>query len=477
MDAGAFVEAPVGDGAVIVSGRVGYPKLALLAAQALGVVQKGTSFNYWDGQLRYRVPVSRKSTFEALWLGSFDTVNLPGIEDEDQVRAGSTRLQFHRVEARLIRDLPNGELTSALRFGYDASEIADAVSVRAFTVGPRVWSRLRLGGGNTLQAGAEIYASTGDVVQDSGTLGSPEGNIQVSLPRIAEAPARNQGGAFAELVLRTSAQTSLQAGLRLDYWSVESEIEVAADPRARFTYEPTDALSLHAAVGLAHQPAVFLLPLPGLSEIAVSDGLTRSIQSELGAGYDLPSSLRVELQGFLHHYDRLLLPELIQDAALGEDPALSSALAYGTELFLKRDAREPVSGWLSYTLGWARADSGPDVIGEFRPDFDVRHVINAVLSVRLRRGFVVGVRTQARSGRLIEQLNPRYEQRLPWFVRADARIGYAWDGRLGPMLAYIEWLNVGIAREYLDADCFFGQCTAQSAPPLALPNLGIRAEL
>jgi hypothetical protein len=45
------------------------------------------------------------------------------------------------------------------------------------------------------------------------------------------------------------------------------------------------------------------------------------------------------------------------------------------------------------------------------------------------------------------------------------------------MLAYLEWLNITAAREYLDADCFFGQCTAQSAPPLSLPNLGIRAEL
>jgi hypothetical protein len=477
LDANGWIESPAGNGAIMASGRIGYPKLALLASEALGVLPGGTSFNYWDGQLRYRVPVSRRDTFELVALGSYDNVNLPGIEDEDQVRSGATQLTFYRAEARLIHELARGEISSAVRVGFDASRIADAVSVRAFTVGPRVWSRLRLSGGHTLRMGADLYASTGEVEQSSGTLGSPEGNILVTLPTIAESPARNQGGLWAETTVNTSRLTRLDAGLRFDYWSVSSRVDVAVDPRLRFTVEATEDLSVHVAAGTAHQPAVFLLPLPGLSEIAVADGLTRSIQSELGAGYDLPAALRFEIQGFFHHYDRLLLPELVQDAALPEEPPLSSAYAYGSEFFLKRDSSEALSGWISYTLGWAEADSGKEVIGKFKPDFDVRHVINAVASLRLPSGFVLGGRVQARSGRMIEQLNPRYQQRLPWFVRGDVRFGYGWDGRYGKMLAYFEWLNVSVAKEYLDADCFFGQCKAEAAPPIALPNIGIRAEL
>ncbi|MGC4070117.1 MAG: TonB-dependent receptor [Polyangiaceae bacterium] len=477
LDVNGWVESPVGNGAVVASARIGYPQLALKASESLGVIEKGTRANYWDGQLRYRVPLTSKDMFELVFLGSFDNVNLPGIENQDQVRSGSTALEFYRLETRVIHQLARGEVATALRFGFDSSEIAEAVAVRAFTVGPRVWSRFRLRGGHTLKMGADLYASTGDVKQSTGALGSPEGNIQVSLPTLAEASARNQGGVWAETMLNTSARTRLDVGLRFDYWSVSSQIDVAVDPRLRFTFEATEDLSLHVAAGTGHQPAVFLLPLPGLSDVAVADGLTRSIQSEAGFGYDLPFSLRLESQAFLHHYDRLLLPELIQDAAIPENPPLSSAIAYGGELFLKRDPSEDFSGWISYTLGWAEADSGKDVIGKFKPDFDVRHVVNAVASWRLPRGFVVGGRVQARSGRMIEQLNPRYQQRLPWFFRADARVGYSWDGRFGKMLAYLEWFNVTIAREYLDADCFFGQCSAEAAPPLALPNIGIRAEL
>lgn len=478
IDIGGWVETPVGDGEVTVSGRIGYPKLALLASEALGAATAGTSFNYWDGQLRFRKPIARRTTAELVWLGSFDSIKLPDVNQDDQLRAGSTKLEFHRVETRLIQRIARGEIGTALRFGFDNSELGDAVAVRAYSIGPRIWSKFDLDGGHTLRVGADLIASAGEIKnQPGGSFGSPEGYVEVSLPPIAAASARNQGGVYVQGDLQTSEHTRLEAGARFDYWSVESKIDVAVDPRLRFNVQATDDLNLHAAVGTAHQPTVFLLPLPGLTDVALSRGLTRAIQSELGAAHELPASLRVELQGYLHHYDRLLLPELVSDGVITEDPPLASALAYGTELFLKRDPNETISGWVSYTLGWATADSGPEVIGKFRPDFDVRHVINTVLKVNLPKGFVIGGRLQARSGRLIEQLNPRYSQRLPWFVRADARVGYGWKGRYANMLAYFEWLNMSLAREYLDADCFVGQCTAKSGPLLSIPNLGIRAEL
>lgn len=475
IDINGWIQAPTLGGTVTASGRIGYPKLALLIAEKIGAIPPGANFNYMDGQVRYERPISRRNTFELVWLGSFDSVNLPGIEEEDQVRAGSTALAFHRLETRLVHELPNGHISTALRFGFDASALAEAVSVRTYTIGPRVWSRIDLGGGRSLRMGGDLYASLGNVQQNGGTVGSPEGNIQVRLPEIAEAAGRNQGGVFVETVWPTSERTRLEAGLRFDYWSVQSKIDVAVDPRARFTVEATDDLSFHVAAGTSHQPAVFLLPLPGLSDIAIADGLTRAIQTELGGGYDLPAAFRFELQGFFHHYDRMLLPELVQDAALPEDPPLSSAYSYGLEVFLRREATERFSGWLSYTLAWAEADSGAEVIGKFKPDFDVRHVVNAIATAVLPRGFTLGGRIQARSGRLINQLNPRYEQRLPWFFRADARVGYNWKGRFADMTAYIEWLNLTIAQEYLNAECFFGQCQADAAAPLALPNLGVRA--
>jgi hypothetical protein len=306
LDFSGFLEAPVGKGTVSVGGHIGYPRLALSIAEALRVINPGTSFNYWDGQLRYSVPLGTRNRFEFVWLGSYDNAQLPGISNDP--RAGASKIEFHRVEPRFIHRLPRGEFGAALRFGYDHSELGDALRVRSITFGPRFWTALRFGAHN-LRIGGDLYSSAGSVEDGPGTLATPpEGEIQISLPVYSESPGRNQGGLFAQATLHTSERTRLELGARFDYWSTNNRIDLAVDPRIRFTFNPARKLELHAAFGTAHQPAVFMLPLPGLTEVAVSRGLTSSIQSEVGFGYELPWALRLEVQGYLHHYDGLLLP-------------------------------------------------------------------------------------------------------------------------------------------------------------------------
>ena len=471
LDIGGWVQGAAGKGMVTASGRIGYP-LAVLTARALGVLDPGTKINYMDGQFRYKYPISRADSLELVYLGSYDNIKLPGVSNVPG--AGATTIQFQRIETRLVHKLKLGEFGGALRFGYDQSALGSALHVKGTTLGPRFWTELRKGR-NRMRVGGDIYATIGSVRNGTGSLASPEGDLKVRLPTITGVPARNQGGVYVDSDLYVSDRTHLELGLRFDYWSVESRLNFGVDPRVRAIHELTDKLSVHAAIGLAHQPAVFFLPLPGLTDVALDRGLTRSIQSEIGGGYQLPYKVRLEIQGYLHQYTRLLLPELVMDGSINDKPPLSSAIAYGLEVFLKRELGDVVSGWVSYTLGRANANAASS-IGKFKPDFDVRHVLNVVLQWRVYGGLSIGGRLQARSGRVIEQLNPRYEQRLPWFVRADARIGYAWKGRYAQMTAYLEWLNVVGQGEYLDADCLLGHCKATQAPPISLPNLGVRAD-
>ena len=474
LDFSGWLETPVGKGTLTVGGHIGYPKLALSIAESMGLVNPGTSFNYWDGQLRYSVPLgSSRDRFELVYLGSYDNANLPGISNNP--RAGASQIEFHRVETRLLHRLPRGEMGMALRFFYDNSLLGDALQVKATGFGPRAWTSFKLGA-HSFRIGGDIYSSAGNVYDGPGSLATPEGEIQVALPLYSQSPARNQGGVYAQSILRTSERTRLELGGRFDYWSTNSNIDLAFDPRARFIVNATQKLELHAAIGMAHQPAVFMLPIPGLTDVAVSRGLTSSIQSEVGGGYDLPWALRLEIQAYLHHYENLLLPELVTDGIVPNNPPLVSANAYGVEFFLKRSLYRDLTGWISYTLGAAEADSGPEVIGKFKPDFDVRHVLNTVIQWRVWRGLELGGRFSARSGRLIEQLNPSYAQRLPYFVRLDMRVGYRWKGRFADMLAYFEWLNMLVRKEYLDADCLLGKCIATAVSPISIPNIGVRAE-
>jgi hypothetical protein len=466
IDIGAFVQTPVGKGQLQVSGRLGFPKLALLVAQGLGVVDSKTNANYADGQVRFR------DHFELVWLSSYDKVALPGLSNDP--RAGASKMQFQRIETRLVRNIANVELGTALRFGFDNSELGTALTVKSFTFGPRLWAKV-VKGQHVLRFGADIYGSRGDAINGPGAIASPDGDVRIHLPPIAEAAGRNQGGVYAQGNFRLGKSTLLMAGLRLDYWGVQSKVSFAVDPRVRLSHDLTSNWSVHAAIGTTHQPAVFLLPTPGLADVALDRGLMRSIQSEIGTGYQLTSSTRIDLTGFYHRYDRLLLPELVQDGIVPEDPPLVKSNVYGLEAFLMRDLSEQVSGWIAYTLTFADADSGP-VVGKFKPDYDVRHVVNTVLSWRVWRGLYLGGRMQARSGRVVEQLNKNYTQRLPWFTRVDARIGYQWRGRFADMTAYLEWLNLFLRREYTDADCLLAHCNAKAAPVIAIPNLGVRAE-
>ena len=471
LDVSAWVQGGVGKGSLTASGRIGHP-LSVMVAKAIGVIDPGTKINYLDGQLRYRYPLSNRDYAELVYLGSYDAIHLPGVSA--QPGAGATGLQFQRVETRLVHKLPRGEFGAALRYGLDRSELGSSLKVVANTFGPRFWTQLRLGR-HSVRIGGDLYVSVGDVHNGNGSLGIPGGNLRIRLPTIASAPARNQGGLFVASDLRLSRRTHAELGLRMDYWSVLGRLNFAADPRLRAVFDWTDRFALHAAFGLAHQPSVFFLPLPGLTEVALDRGLTRSIQSEAGASYEFPHAIRLELQGFLHHYTGLLLPELVMDADINDEPPLSNAIAYGLEAFLKHDIGEYLTGWISYTLGYAEANAYRS-IGKFKPDFDVRHVLNIIAQWRVFRGLSLGGRLHARSGRVVEQLNPQYEQRLPWFVRADVRIGYAWQSRFAAMTTYIEWLNVAARPEYLDADCLLGRCTATKAPPISLPNVGVRAE-
>ena len=483
IDFGGWVEGPLGSGSVMASGRLGYPKLALATAEALGMLDPGTSINYWDGQLRFRIPIGRRDYLETVWLGSYDYTRLGSFGvgtaqpvDDESEEESSTALHFQRLETRLVRRTRGGgQVGTALRFGFDDSVLGTAATVTAYTFGPRFWSRWHMGR-HTIQMGADLYASRGQLInKPGGVFSGPEGPVQVVLPTLAAAPARNQGGVYAELQL-VGDWARVDLGARVDYWSTLSEIELAVDPRARIAFDLSKSFTVHVAGGLAHQPAVFLLPLPGLSEIALDDGLTRAVHSEIGGEIKLTPTTRLKLQGYYHRYDGLLLPELVQDAAIRDDPPLVTADAYGLEVFLDRDFSERLAGWLSYTYGFATADSGPDVVGRFKPDFDVRHVLNAILNWRIWRGLELGLRGQVRSGRVVEQLNPRYTQRLPWFARADVRLGYSWSGRLGEMKAYIEVLNASLQREYLDADCLLGTCVPNQAPLVTIPNVGVRAQ-
>ncbi|MDD9940198.1 MAG: TonB-dependent receptor [Myxococcales bacterium] len=472
LDANAAVVAPIGDGDLTVAGRFGYPGLL---TPVLGL---DVTFSYWDYQLRATVPLDDDDRVQVVAFGSRDTLSDAqavgagvGYTDDPQGRGEQPlELEFHRLEARLVRRQKSFELGTAFRVGADHSELGDDIAARNVTMAPRIWYARRFAGGHIVRAGADMVASSGRVLR----VLLPESFSEDALAAVA----RNALGAYVDTTLRVGTWSSLMLGLRTDAWILGDTVSPSLDPRVRYTVYPTDSLDVHAGLGLVHQPVVLPVPVPGFTDIAIDSNLQEGIQAEVGAGYDLFGELRFEAALFAHRYSDLLLSEVYL-RVLGDRAQRSDALSYGLEVFLVRAPEHDLSGWISYTLGFARATDRATG-RSFSPEFDIRHVLNLVLDAQLGAGFSAGLAARIRSGKPINQFTdagvpPAYDIRLAPFVRLDGRFAYSFGAPFGRMEVYLEWLNLTLAREAIEVECYFGSCVPVEAQPIWFPNAGVRA--
>ncbi len=493
IDVMGMAATPLGrGGSVSVAGRYGYPGLLLSA------LSPNIELQYWDYQTRLQLPLGGPDRFELSWFGSYDHE----ADTSSNVPGSGIDLQFHRAEARVIRTLDSLELGGMLQLGYERSTLKNEFGVSAFRLGPRAYLSWHDARGLRLRVGGDFFGIVGSL-RDLNP--GDQNNLDFVDPGYRSAPTRSLGGLYGELHLPLAARWDLDAGLRGDVWITGRSAQQALEPRATVTFRPLQRLSLHAAVGLGDQPAVFLIPLPGVADVALDHGLQRAIQSEAGAALELGQGLHLQSQLYLQRFFNMILPEavltaertcgllpLAADGVFGCDrqsSPRSSVWAYGLELFLRRDVSKALSGWLSYTLGWADARSEQGQA--YRPSFDIRHVVNLVLQYRLPAGFSLGGRLFYRSGKVVTYDFVRaqpisYQQRLPGFFRGDAELAYSWTTSWARLRLALEWLNVTLSREAVDIACHDGvqtgknplsatPCTVRYAPAIFFPSLGLRA--
>jgi hypothetical protein len=484
LDASGYVQTNALGGTVTAAVRYGYPALLL------SLFSPDVTLAYWDYQLRYDVDLDPRLHFELVTLGSYDSF---GVSDQP---GQAVSIQFHRFEPRLIYRKGKTEYGAALLFGWEESGLGSEFKLKATRIGPRLWWEEHFGERNRLRLSADMQGisgnfssvvAPGDINRDTNDIGLV-GNVR----------ARSLWGVQAELGLRPWTALELQLGARADAWVQAGGAEAVIDPRLRVILHASDKLDFHIAAGVVHQPAVFFLPLPGISDLANDKGLQTALQSEAGVGWDSPFDLRVELQLFLHRYenlvftDALLLGDTIErlcdSAKTGLDcggyttPKRINGLSYGFELFLRRPITERLSGFVSYTLAFSTVDNIAGL--HYTPSWDVRHVANLVLQWQIGAGFSAGLRWFVRSGKSAGEYEPdfaqltRIEQRLPWFTRLDLETAYAWPTSWGRMRVALEWFNVTMSREPEDSACsgLPLSCHTVYLPAIFFPNLSVRGE-
>ncbi|HMI91642.1 MAG TPA: TonB-dependent receptor [Polyangiales bacterium] len=523
LDAHALVRAR--EPAIAVHGRLGYPNLLLNAIDSNAVL------SYWDYFARIDHAIDARDQVTLLVFGAGDRVG-DRLEPDDDIA-----LQFHRALARLTRVLPKLAVSGQVYAGYEQGVLGPDLRAEMLRVGPSTWLELQPGGSTRVRVGLDMEAklarvrhekndedvATGgpnaepgspdgflpDAVDEEASLTSGPEDIVDRAPLTGRAE-RNAAGAYAELALSPADPIEVELGVRSDGWVIADRSERALDPRALVRVRPLSWLGLHAGAGTAHQAAVSPIPIPGLSDLELDYGLQRAIQTEAGAELQLPGSFALSATGFFHRFSRLVFLELIVDCEGNSDPVApllfgpglgrrvplceqqglprGDGQAYGAELLLRRSLLERFSGWISYTLAWGEATAGDGT--EFVPQYDVRHVLNAVLTQDWGAGFSSGLRLHYRSGKpavntvfdFSEFTFDRLHTRLPPFFRADVTFAYEWPVSFGKLALSLQFLNATFSREATKRDCSLSTnlrvvCEIDYQPAIVLPNVGLRAEL
>lgn len=518
VDAGAYVEGPVSPRvSASVAARYGWVGL-LISPVVSAVTPYNLSIGYWDyqGVVTWR-PTARDRV----------RVSVYGCGDGGALRSGASSfavgLGFHLAQVRWTHTFsPDTNLTVAVSAGWNGLTVASRADARSTlpisepglrTTGAldawpvhvraelsrRVSSRLswRLGfdglfGARTLAASVQGDTWPQPVVRD-------------------DVITQVQPAVYAELDLAITPRIHLRPGARLDASTYTSTVLVS--PRVTLDGRLWPGGLLKLGVGVFTQPAlderVAIAPeqLLYLAEITVGRTYNalpeaprpeRALHVGVGVEQQVTEALSVRVEGFY---------KSIQDALVGF-PSLDRVLgntggnfpetvrydgrgrAYGAELLVRyRDPRR-FRAWVAYTLMRAeRLDPAFD--SRWYPyEFDQTHILTALASVTLGRGWEIGARFRYVTGRPYALPDPVLDDttgattysfnetvhRSPDVHQLDVRVEKTWSRPWGSVSVHLEVVNV-YNRLNVDAVQFDRDRTVMvpGGPFLPIvPNVGVR---
>jgi hypothetical protein len=302
-----------------------------------------------------------------------------------------------------------------------------------------------------------------------------------------------RGGAWLEDRFRVTDALTVVPGLRLDASGMNDGAVVS--PRLSATVGLGRSTRLRAAGGLYTQS-------PGYEKLIVSDYLVDQVDLDferarhltLGVERDLPHGLVARVEAYHKRFDRLVVGRLETETERQErlarydfpaslqseiptEPLVTSTptndgkgQSYGLDVYVTRGGPR-LSGWLSYTLGWARREAYGRA---YAFDYDRRHSATLVGSHRFSPRFEVSATARASSGfprtpfvgvrvaatevgsRLVPErdgdgrlvytaatggLDLLNSARLPFYARLDLRAAFHPRGEKGRWQYYVEAIN------------------------------------
>jgi hypothetical protein len=278
-------------------------------------------------------------------------------------------------------------------------------------------------------------------------------------------------GVFVQAGLATGADTEWTLGLRADDYHLVPGVDlIAIEPRVEVRRKLSETMALTGGGAILHQAPTNLLDLPGAEVAGLRFGLQEAVH--LNAGLEAQLGGRFELSAQLYFNPLIRTFELspfdpdffqsVKGAAEVIRPRKeSSGFAYGAELFLRRRFDDRWYGWVSYSFQQS-------VRKDLHAPFEQAHVVNAVLSYALPRGFTAGASVHFNTGMpeaggfssitqregVDEAGNPKWIpqdlhdiDRLPAYLRVDARIAKEWRFETISLEAFLDIQSIALTQE------------------------------
>jgi outer membrane receptor protein involved in Fe transport len=198
------------------------------------------------------------------------------------------------------------------------------------------------------------------------------------------------------------------------------------------------------------------------------------------------------VEGFFNLLDNLVSRQAGADGAL-RFTNYGKGRIFGGELLLRYEPDERFFGWISYTLSRSERSWVPGEPSRLF-NLDQTHILTALGSLELGRGWELGLRFRYVTGNLYTPCTgglfsstgasyqcingPLFSERLPPFHQLDLRIDKRW--KLGDLTlsAYLDLINAYNRKnpDFIQYNYDFSESRAQTGSLPIVPSLGMRGE-
>ena len=463
---------------------------------------------YYDYQAMVEHDITRQTTLRLFAFGADDrfklTLNSPDAADPAIGGDAKQTSSFGRLQARIeTRPSSTIRVSSQVSVGREGQHISIGdigFDLTSNSLDLRSDVRMQLSPAITAIAGIDLqyayYDATWkappndfDSTQSSGPLfGRPsvelKGKVDVFRP-----------AAYAMLELTPVAGLKLFPGVRADYntdtlsWTVDPRLGGRYDVHAGFP-----RTTLKGGVGLYHQP-----PQPYQSTEPFGTkgtGSPSAVHYSAGIEQEISHPLELSVEGFYKDLNNLVVPVAAANAtANGQSyQNIGSGKVYGSEFLLRYKPDGRFFGWVAYTLSRSeRRDAASDAAYLF--DYDQTHILTALGSYKLGRGWQAGARFRFVSGTPYTpelggvmdydagtyapiSSSARNSARTGAFHQLDLRIDKTWTFSAWKLSAYLDVQNTYLHGnpEGVSYNYNYSKSSSLTGIPF-LPIIGLRGEL